>query len=75
MRKAIDVAKQRFKPDTITFLNRAAGQRGNVEEITDNIHQDDMRNPAIQEELIREYLSEFQASEKLMKKVLDLNSE
>ena len=75
MRKAIDVAKQRFKPDTITFLNRAAGERGNVEEITDNIHQDDMRNPAIQEELIREYLSEFQASEKLMKKVLDLNSE
>ena len=75
MRKAIDVAKQRFKPDTITFLNRAAGERGNGEEITDNIHQDDMRNPAIQEELIREYLSEFQASEKLMKKVLDLNSE
>ena len=74
MRKAIDVAKHRFKPDTITFLNRAAGQRGNVEEITDGIHQDDMRNPAIQEELIREYLSEFQVSETLMKKVLGLNS-
>ena len=75
MRKAVDVAKHRFKPDTITFLNRAAGERGNVEEITDSINQDDMRNPAIQEELIREYLSEFQASETLMKKVLDLNSE
>jgi DNA repair exonuclease SbcCD nuclease subunit len=74
MRKAIDVAKQRFKPDTITFLNRAAGQRGNVEEITDSIQQDDMRNPQIQEELIREYLVEYQASEELMKKVLDLNS-
>ena len=75
MRKAVDVAKHRFKPDTITFLNRAAGERGNVEEITDSINQDDMRNPQIQEELIREYLSEFQASETLMKKVLDLNSE
>ena len=74
MRKAVDVAKHRFKPDTITFLNRAAGERGNVEEITDGIHQDDMRNPQIQEELIREYLSEFQASETLMRKVLDLNS-
>ena len=74
MRKAIDVAKQRFKPDTINFLNRAAGQRGNVEEITDSIHQDDMRNPAIQEELIREYLVDYQASEDLMKKVLNLNS-
>ena len=74
MRKAVDVAKQRFKPDTITFLNRAAGERGNVEEITDNIQQDDMRNPAIQEELIREYLVDYQVSEGLMKKVLDLNS-
>ena len=75
MRKAIDVAKQRFKPDTINFLNRAAGQRGNVEEITDRIQQDDMRNPEIQEELIREYLVDYQASEDLMKKVLDLNSQ
>jgi DNA repair exonuclease SbcCD ATPase subunit/DNA repair exonuclease SbcCD nuclease subunit len=74
MRKAIDVAKQRFKPDTITFLNRAAGQRGNVEEITDSIQQDDMRNPQIQEELIREYLVDYQATEELMKKVLDLNT-
>ena len=74
MRKAVDVAKQRFRPDTINFLNRAAGERGNVEEITDSIHQDDMRNPAIQEELIREYLVDYQASEELMKKVLDLNS-
>ena len=74
MRKAIDVAKQRFKPDTITFLNRAAGQRGNVEEITDSIQQDDMRNPRIQEELIREYLIDYQASEELMNKVLNLNS-
>ena len=74
MRKAVDVAKQRFRPDTITFLNRAAGQRGNVEEITDGIQQDDMRNPAIQEELIREYLVDYQVSEGLMKKVLNLNS-
>jgi len=74
MRKAIDIAKQRFKPDTITFLNRAAGQRGNVEEITDNIQQDDMRNPEIQEELIREYLIDYQVPEELMNKVLNLNS-
>ena len=74
MRKAIDIAKQRFKPDTITFLNRAAGQRGNVEEITDNIQQDDMRNPEIQEELIREYLVDYQVPEELMNKVLNLNS-
>ena len=74
MRKAKEVARHRFKPDTISFLNRAAGERGNVQDFTDGISQDDMRDPAIQEELMREYLTDFQADESLMKKVLDLNS-
>ena len=74
MRKAKEVARHRFKPDTIAFLNRAAGERGNVQDFTDGISQDDMRDPAIQEELIREYLTDFQVDEPLMKKVLDLNS-
>lgn len=74
MRKAKEVARHRFKPDTISFLNRAAGERGNVKDFTDGISQDDMRDPAIQEELIREYLTDFQVEEPLMKKVLDLNS-
>ena len=74
MRKAKEVARHRFKPDTIAFLNRAAGERGNVQDFTDSISQDDMRDPAIQEELIREYLTDFQVDEPLMKKVLDLNS-
>ena len=73
MRKAKEVARHRFKPDTISFLNRAAGERGNVQDFTDSISQDDMRDPAIQEELIREYLTDFQVDEPLMKKVLDLN--
>ena len=67
MRKAIEVAKHRFKPDTITFLNRAAGERGNVEELTEGLQQDDMRDPAIQEELIREYLTDYQVDEEIMK--------
>ena len=74
MRKAIEVAKHRFKPDTITFLNRAAGERGNVEELTEGLQQDDMRDPTIQEELIREYLTDYQVGEEIMKRVLDLNS-
>jgi len=31
MRKAVDVAKHRFTPESITFLNRAAGERGTVD--------------------------------------------
>ena len=75
MRKAKEVAQHRFKPDTISFLNRAAGERGSVAELADSIHQDNMRDPVVQEELIREYLSDYQVEEDLMKKVLNLNLE
>ena len=34
MRRAMDIAKHRFQPESISFLNRASGQRGNVEDIT-----------------------------------------
>jgi len=31
MKRAVDIARHRFKPESITFLNRAAGQRGNID--------------------------------------------
>lgn len=73
MRKAIEVAKRRFRPESITFLNRASGQRGNVQDITDGLETEDLRNIQIQEELIKEYLKDFEVDNDLMKRVLDLN--
>ena len=73
MRKATEVAKRRFKPESITFLNRATGQRGNVQNITDGLETEDLRNIEIQEELIKEYLKDFEVDDDLMKRVLDLN--
>jgi DNA repair exonuclease SbcCD ATPase subunit/DNA repair exonuclease SbcCD nuclease subunit len=73
MRKAIEVAKRRFKPESITFLNRASGQRGDVQNITDGLETEDLRNIQIQEELIKEYLKDFEVDDDLMKRVLDLN--
>jgi DNA repair exonuclease SbcCD ATPase subunit/DNA repair exonuclease SbcCD nuclease subunit len=73
MRKAIDVAKRRFKPESITFLNRASGQRGNVQNITDGLGTEDLRNIQIQEELIKEYLKDYEVKDDLMKRVLNLN--
>ena len=74
MRKAVEVAKHRFKPESITFLNRAAGERGNVDDIADGLENDNLRDIAVQEELIREYLKDFQADDELIERVLKLNS-
>jgi len=73
MRKAIDVAKVRFKPESITFLNRAAGQRGNVDELTGELINENLRSIAVQEELISEYLKDYQVEDQTLESIYKLN--
>lgn len=73
MKRAMDIAKHRFKPESISFLNRASGERGNVEEITDGLKTENLRDPKIQEELISEYLKDHQVPDQTMERVYDLN--
>jgi exonuclease SbcC len=73
VRKAVEASKVRFKPEAITYVNRSAGERGNVEELTNGLVQEDLRDVAIQEELIDEYLKDFQATDVSLEKVYQLN--
>ena len=74
MRKAVEVAKHRFKPESITFLNRAAGERGTVE-IGTGFKVENLRDKGVQENLIREYLTDYEPSEEILQRVFDLNRE
>ena len=74
MRKAVDVARHKFKPESISFLNRSAGQRGNVEDITDGLGVQNLRDPEIQQELISEYLKDYQVKPAVMSTIYELNS-
>ena len=73
MRRAVDIAKQRFKPESISFLNRASGDRGSVEGMTDNLKTENLRDISVQEELIDEYLVGYEAPRATMEKVYELN--
>ena len=73
MRRAMDIAKTRFKPESVTFLNKASGQRANVNDITDGINIEDLRDIKVQEKLIKEYLKDFEASKDTLEKVYSLN--
>ena len=72
MRKAVEVAKQRLKPESITFLNRASGQSGTVE-IGTGFKVENLRDKGVQENLIREYLEDYQPSEETLERVFELN--
>jgi len=72
MRKAIDVAKTKFKPESITFLNRASGN-SSVDHITHTLKKEDLRDIAVQEEFIDEYLKDYEANDQTLQKVYELN--
>jgi exonuclease SbcC len=73
MKRAMEIAKHRYKPESISFLNRAAGQRGNVEEITNSLMTENLRDIKVQEELLDEYLADFQVDTETMETVYELN--
>jgi len=73
IRRAIDVAKTRFKPEAITYLNRSQGDRINIEDLTNSLLKEDLRDINVQEELIEEYLQEYQVDSETTQKILNLN--
>ena len=73
MRKAIEIAKNQFQPESVTFLNRGAGEHGTIDELAISLETEDLRDLTVQEDLIKEYLKDFEPSKNLMEKVQQLN--
>ena len=73
MKRAVDIAKHRFKPESITFLNRAAGERGSIDLNGSSFLKENLRDISVQERLIKEYLEDFEASAEILQRVYDLN--
>jgi len=73
MRRALEAAKHRYKPEAITFLNRAAGQRGDVSKLAQDIKQENLRDITVQERLISEYLKDYEVTDDVLQKVYELN--
>ena len=72
MRKSVDIAKFKYKPESITYLNRASSKALDVN--TPAIEQEDLRNIKVQNKLIENYLKDYEVSSEVMDKVLSLNS-
>ncbi len=73
VRRAVDVAKVRFKPESVTYLSRSAGERGSVESLTNSFFQEDLRDIAVQEQFINEYLNDYQPDDETLKRVYEMN--
>jgi len=73
VRKAVDTAKTRFKPESIVYLNRLAGDRGEVNIENAGCITENLRDPAVQEDLLKEYLDDFKVDDENLEKVCELN--
>ncbi len=72
VRKSMDVAKSKFNPESLAFVNRAGTKKGdvNLDGITST---ENLRDPQVQQQLIADYLKDFDPDEKTLKRVFDLN--
>jgi len=73
LKKSVDVAKARFKPESVTFLNRASGNRTDITDSINNIFQENLRDSAVQKRLIKDYLKDYDPTDDIMENVLELN--
>ena len=73
VRKSIDIAKKKFSVESVTYLNKAENKRGNLDDLMGDFKKEDLRDKAVQERLIREFLKEYHLEDNVMQRVLDLN--
>ena len=74
VRKAVDIAKFNYKPESVTYLNRAAGKQIKVA-APEGLEKQDLRDLKTQESLMAEYLKEYEATEEVLEKVYELNKQ
>jgi len=72
VKKALEIVKSRYQPESLTFVNKSVVSK---ETTTANTiqHSENLRDLAVQEKLIREYLKDFKAEEDILNKVIELN--
>ena len=74
LRRALDTAKAKFKPTSVTFLNRASGVRRSVD-IEGNLIQEDLRNIAVQEKFFKQFLEDYEVADEMFDRICALNKQ
>ena len=70
--RALDVAKSRYNPQSISYLNRAGPSAYGTQDSSE-YKKVDLRDQKVQRNLIEDYLSEHKVDEEVLKKVFELN--
>jgi len=72
IRRSLDIAASRFKPESLSFVNKA-GLRKDELNVGDVNNTADLRDTKVQERLIRDYLKEYKPTPEVLQCVFELN--
>jgi len=76
IKKATEIAKTKFSPLSVVFVNKANIAGSDADVVSDIISNDqNLRDINVQEGLIRDYLKDFKADEEVVDRVIALNKQ
>jgi DNA repair exonuclease SbcCD ATPase subunit/DNA repair exonuclease SbcCD nuclease subunit len=73
VKNAIDAAKTRFKPESVTYVNKSVEGKENLQEVSSLSKTMNLRDLAVQEEIIRSYLKDYNPDNEALEKIFDMN--
>jgi DNA repair exonuclease SbcCD ATPase subunit/predicted phosphodiesterase len=73
MKNVGDVAKEKWKPESISFLSKNVARSKELREVVDGINKEDLRNLKVQEQLIEEFLVNYKVEREILDKVFEIN--
>ncbi len=74
LRKAVEIAKHKFKPESVTFLNKASNDDLTADGKINSEIFDNLRDEKVQQDLIKEYLKDYKVSDETLDEIYALNS-
>lgn len=73
VKNAIDTAKKRFQPESVTFANKALENKENLQEISSLSKVMNLRDLSVQEEIIRVFLKNYNPDNEALEKIFNMN--
>ena len=72
IKRTIDVAKTKYKPETVNYYSNVFGKK-DKSEIINSVFKDDLRSIEVQQDLIQEHLRDYELEEDTLNQIFELN--
>lgn len=73
VKNAIDAAKSRFKPESVTFVSKAVSTKEDLKDVGNLSKTLNLRDLSVQEGLIKDFLNNYNPAAELLERIYEMN--